>query len=122
MRGRVSAGLEAELRLDLRGPSGSQSTVTAVMDTGSSEHLTLAPGTIAALQLPIRQTAQFALADGTTVSLDMYRAEVLWDGRWRSILVTAAAGGSLFGMALLRRHRVVMDVVDGGDLTITALP
>jgi hypothetical protein len=38
------------------------------------------------------------------------------------VLVLAADGGPLVGLSLLYGHRVTLDVVDGGRVSIEALP
>ena len=61
------------------------------------------------------------LADGSTVFLGVYEATVEWDGHLRHIPVHME-GGALLGMSLLYGSRLVIDVVDGGAVTIDALP
>ena len=54
--------------------------------------------------------------------LDLYLATVLWDTQPREVLVLAAEGGSLMGMAMLYGHRVIVHVVDNGDVLIDPWP
>jgi predicted aspartyl protease len=62
------------------------------------------------------------LANGTDDLCDIYAATVIWDGRARHILVEAADTDPLVGMALLYGHDVHMQVVEGGSVSIEALP
>lgn len=74
------------------------------------------------LGLPYAGTAQGTLADASIVSLDVFEAVVWWDDRERDILVLAAEGATLVGMALLSGYRVTLDVKSGGSVRIEALP
>lgn len=56
------------------------------------------------------------------VVLDVYLAKVLWYGQEREVLVLQADGGPLVGMSLLYGSRVMLEVVDNGDVTIDPLP
>ena len=96
--------------------------MTAVVDTGFNGFLTLAPLTVSRLGLPVRAPTLATLADGTQVQLDVFEATVLWDGRRRILPILEAVGGSLVGMSMLRGYRLVVDVVDGGAVTIALLP
>ena len=52
----------------------------------------------------------------------LYLATVLWDTQPREVLVLAAEGGSLMGTAMLYGHRVILHVVDNGDVLIDPWP
>ncbi len=54
--------------------------------------------------------------------LDVCLAKVLWYGQEREVLVLQADGGPLVGMSLLYGSRVMLEVVDNGDVTIDPLP
>jgi clan AA aspartic protease len=120
--GEVTPDRQAMIRLLLRGPRGDEVEVEAVLDTGFTDFLTLPPTLIAKLQLPFRETSEFTLADGSIVQLDVFRATVLWAGQTRGVLVTAADGGPLVGMSLIYGNRLILDAVDGGQVTIGDLP
>lgn len=62
------------------------------------------------------------LADGSTLRLDLYRGTVIWDGRPPVIQILEAEGGPLVGMQLMRGYELRVEVLDGGSVTITALP
>lgn len=119
--GTVNADHEAIVPLELRGPTGATLSIDAVIDTGFSDYLTLPVAVIAQLSLPYRETARFTLADGTQASLDVFRADVHWDGHWRGALATAADGGPLAGMALLQGHELRVQVTNGGVVTVERL-
>jgi hypothetical protein len=54
--------------------------------------------------------------------MNYYRATVSWEGNDRQIPVLESDGGPLVEMALLYGHELRMQVVDGGLVTIQALP
>ncbi len=122
IRGVVSAGQEAIVNLRLRGPTGIESTVEAIVDSGFSSSLTLPPTLVATLGL-VRQSAGSAtLADGTVRHFDICAAEVDWDGTWRAVLVYAVGDEALLGMHLLAGYRLIIDVVTGGAVEILPIP
>src|SRR5712691_8281476 len=96
--------------------------VDVVIDTGFNGFLTLPRAMAQTLQLPLAGNRRVTLGDGSTVVLDLYLATILWDTQPREELVLAAEGGSLMGMAMLNGHRVILHVVDNGDVLIDPWP
>jgi hypothetical protein len=47
---------------------------------------------------------------------------VIWDGQPRTVEVEAADTEPLVGMSLLEHHALRIDVLNGGIVSITALP
>ncbi|MDQ3814135.1 MAG: clan AA aspartic protease [Armatimonadota bacterium] len=120
--GVMTAQREATLSLTVRGPSGHEQAVQVIIDTGFTGFLCLPHSLASAFALPFHSDTFGILGDGSRVRLSLYEATVVWDGQDKSILVLEAEGGALIGMALLHGFRVVLDVVDGGSVTIEALP
>jgi predicted aspartyl protease len=77
---------------------------------------------IAALRLAWSSRQHGLLADGKVVLFDIYSASVMWDGQPRTVRVAAADTRPLLGMSMLARHSLMIDVVSGGAVSITALP
>lgn len=84
--------------------------------------MTLPATFIAALGLTWRGYATAVLGDGSLQQFDVYAATVLWDGQARVIEIDAAETDPLVGMGLLYGHEVRMQAIDGGTVTIEALP
>jgi clan AA aspartic protease len=122
MTGVVTPFLEATVRLEVLGPSGKQQSAEVILDTGFNGFLTLRPEEIASLGLLWVGQIQGVMADGSVSRLDVYRAEVIWEGSPRGVDIQAADAAPLLGMKMLRRHEVKMQVVSGGAVEITALP
>ncbi len=120
--GVVTSSREAVIRFLVRGAPGREEEVESVIDTGFTGFLTLPTPTVHSLGLPYAGAAQGTLADASIVSLDVFEAVVWWDDRERDILVLAAEGATLVGMALLSGYRVPLDVESGGAVRIEALP
>ena len=53
--------------------------------------------------------------------LDMYFAKVLWHGQEKEVLALQADGGPLIGMSLLFGNRVMLEVINDGNVTIDSL-
>jgi clan AA aspartic protease len=121
IEGSVNADLEAIVRLVVLGPGGGQQTLEAVIDTGFSGHLTLPESVIASLDLTWLGREPGILADGSTDLFDVYSAEILWDGRRRTVEIQAANTQPLAGMELLHRYSLHIDVVAGGRVAIDAV-
>jgi clan AA aspartic protease len=121
--GIVTAEREAVVRLMVLGPEnpGTSAGVEVVLDTGFTGHLTLPPEVVAELGLPLLGSRNSVLADGGRVALDVYRAQVLWDGRRRSVEVLATGGGALARMSLIWGHRVNLSATEDGEVVIELL-
>lgn len=78
------------------------------MDTGFTGHLTLPGWIVEELALPSRGVREAALADGSTVALEVYRARVVWGGEMRGVQILASGGDALVGMSLLHGGEVVI--------------
>lgn len=120
--GQVTADREAVVRVRLRSGTGGAIEIDAVLDTGFTDSLALPPSLIAALRLPFLYSTTVTLADGSQSVLRVHRGTVQWEQAELRVLVHAADGGALVGMALLYGHQVNLQVVDGGSVTIERLP
>ena len=122
MTGRVTALREATLRLAVIGSDQRQQAVDAVLDTGFNGFLTLPSHVVHTLRLPFVGHRRATLGDGSIAVLDLYLATVLWHEQEREVLVLQTDGGPLVGMALLYGSRVVLHIVDDGDVLIEPWP
>ena len=120
-QGTVTARLEAVLRLRVRGPTGDDAEVDAVVDTGYTGSLTLPAYVVQTLGLVRRSGGHAILADGSSRRFDTYSAEVEWDGAWRGVVASVVGGESLVGMGLLAGHELRVEVTDGGAVSVLPL-
>jgi clan AA aspartic protease len=120
--GTVTENREAIIRLIVRGLYGQEQEVEAVIDTGFTGFLTLPPRLITSLGLTWLGREEGVLSDGSLQVFDVYTATVIWDGQPRSVIADAADTDLLVGMGLMYRYDLRIQVVDGGTVTIEALP
>ena len=116
--GKVTTNREAVIELEVVGFIQRKEKIEAVIDTGFNGYLTLPNSLINRLKLQLAGNRRVTLGDGNVVVLDVYLAKVLWHEQEREVLVLQADGGSLVGMSLLYGNRVMLEVVDNGDVTI----
>jgi len=120
--GRITAQREAVVRLVILDMVHQPHDVDTVIDTGFNGFLTLPRAIVQTLQLPLAGNRRVTLGDGSTVVLDLYLATVLWDTQPREVLVLAAEGSPLMGMTMLYGHRIILHVVNNGDVLIEPWP
>jgi clan AA aspartic protease len=120
--GVVNANREAIIYLVVRGPNGQEREIEAVIDTGFTGFLTLPFSLIVSLGLIWRGQAQATLGDGSLHQFDVYGATVIWDGQGQIVETDAADTVPLIGMGLLYGHDLHIQTVEGGTVTIEALP
>ena len=119
--GQVTANREAVIELEIVSSNQKTERVEAVIDTGFNGYLTLPSNLVNRLNLQLAGNRRATLGDGNTVVLDVYLAKVIWHGQEREVLVLQAEGGPLVGMSLLYGNRVILTIVNGGDVTIDPL-
>ena len=116
--GQVTANREAVIELEIVSQNQQIERVEAVIDTGFNGYLTLPSDLVNLLNLQLAGNRRATLGDGNTVVLDVYLAKVIWHGQEREVIVLQAEGGPLIGMSLLYGNRVILTIVNGGDVTI----
>lgn len=121
MKGVVTAALEAVLPLEIQDATGKRINVDAVIDTGFTGQLALPTAVIDMLSFPVRGVRSALLGDGRRVMVDVYEAQVLWDGELRDVQLLAMEG-ALVGMSLLYGSDVHLRVVTNGSVTVSTLP
>jgi clan AA aspartic protease len=102
--------------------NGEERQIRAIMDTAFTGYLTLPRADKEVMGLRYRNDMRATMADGRIVVTSTHAATVRWESLQRPILVLSMEAPPLLGMALLNGHRLAMDVIDGGRLTITPLP
>ena len=113
---------EGRIRLTVRGNSGSDREIEAVVDTGYTESLSLPPAIIIALALRWKTFGRGTVADGSECIFNRYVGILSWDGEDRRIAIDEMDEQPLVGMKLLRGFELRMQVRPGGKVTIKRLP
>ncbi len=119
--GFVNAEREAVVRVAVRGPRAEEE-VEAIVDTGFNGSLTLPPALVAHLGLPFLDRTRAMLADGSEIVFAVHEAEVVWSERPLIVAVGVADTDPLLGTSLLDGHRLTIEFVDGGDVSVEILP
>ena len=96
--------------------------MAAVVDTGSTDALTLLPSDIALIDLPYQGSECIILADGEAVPMNVFFGVVIWDGFPLPCRILASNGGALVGMRLLKGHWLMLDARVDGDVLIYPIP
>lgn len=122
IHGIVTASREAVIRISVHGPNGQEQEIEAVLDTGFNGFLTLPPAIVAVLGLPLIGRGRAILANGSEDVFNVYEVTVLWDGQPRVVETDAADTDALVGMSMLYGCKVQVHALDGGAVTIEALP
>src|SRR5580704_6898919 len=91
-------GDEAVISVRLRSADRAELSVNAIIDTGFTGFLALAPSLIQKLSWSYLVSTQVVLADGTLRNVDVYEGRIRWNDAWRTIRVQASKGGTLLGM------------------------
>lgn len=118
MQGHVNTGYEAVISLVIKHDSKLKS-INAVIDTG---FLSLLQSIIDELELPWSYSDFATLGDGSQTLFDVHDATIIWDGQFREIEINSADTDPLLGMKMLRGFRLQVDTIQGGLVTIEALP
>lgn len=119
--GKITANREAVIELDVIGSNQKREKIEGAIDTGFNGYLTLPGDLINCLNLHLAGSRHVTLGDGNVVVLDMYFARVLWHGQEKDVLALQADGGPLIGMSLLYGNRVMLEVINDGNVTIDSL-
>lgn len=119
--GVVDYRLRTFVTLSVRGPSGREEPVQFWLDTGFNGTLILPADIVARLGLREIAAETVVLADGQRHKLSVFRAVVLWDGQERETRVLVSGTQPLLGTSLPLGHRITIDMVDGGSITIVPL-
>ena len=120
--GSVTSDREAIIRLRVRGPSGVEEEIEAVIDTGFDGCLSVSPALIASLGLAWRRRGRALLAGGTEAVFDIHEGLVIWDGQPRRIAIDSAEMVPLVGMTLLDGYELNIQVRPTGRVEIRVLP
>lgn len=120
MYGEINARREVVMDVPLIA-GGTSLTVSAIVDTGFDDFLTLPSALAEELGLQPVGTVLARMADARIVPTFVYEVAVLWHGKRRKVTAQGTDGDILLGMNLLLGSLVTLEVMDGGAVTIEAL-
>lgn len=120
--GEVTPERQGIVRLRVNRPGGPSEEVAAAIDTGFTGFLALPTNTRVRLGLQLVGARRGRLADGRLVLMQLYLANVLWDGVLRRVQVLETGGPCLIGISLLYGYVLTVEAIDGGRVIIEKLP
>ena len=118
----ASNGSEATVELSVRGPTGRTLHIEAIVDTGFNNDLSLQQQQVDELELRWSGTVEATLADGRSTRAEVYRGQVMWDDKSRSVTVAAIDSKPLVGMRLMKNYRLTIEIIPGGPLLLENIP
>ena len=121
IRGKVIMGVEATIPVVLVDDHGVPWEIDAVIDTGFNSTMTLPHEAIEAIGLRSLRRETARLADSQIVETDVFEGRLLWNGEQVLVEISELEQIPLVGMSLLQNQRLVMDIIDGGDVTVTPI-
>ena len=99
-------------------PNQPDIVIECVLDTGFEGALALPSDAVSVLGLPYYQGINANLADNTDVSVDAYRATIVWNEQVLNVAVLAIGRRPLIGSALLAGKELFAQFVDSGLATV----
>ncbi|MDZ4683878.1 MAG: hypothetical protein SH850_02240 [Planctomycetaceae bacterium] len=114
MTGDVAPDLELLLAVTVRGASGIEGEVSAVIDTGFSGAMLLPKDVVDRLFMEPGRFVSGSLADGSTTIVPVYLGHVRWFDEDREIEIVAAGQTTLIGVQLLEGYRLIADFEPAG--------
>ena len=120
--GNVTATRKPLLPITLLDSAGNRHTLRVILDTGFTGELLLPERYIRRLGLTLNEKSAARPATGEFV-YDIPTGEVIiiWQGRPRSVQVLQLDSEPLLGMEFLWNHRITIDAVANGAVTVTPL-
>ena len=114
--GEVNEFLEAVAEFRIYDSAGRNYKISAVIDTGFSEELSLAPVHVAGLGLPLKTVKRIRMANGAEEMVGFYEADIFWMGNRKTIEVCCTGDEALIGMSLLFLNRLDMYIAPHGQI------
>jgi clan AA aspartic protease len=96
-------------------------SVDFVVDTGFNSFLTLLPGAVGAMNLPLFSTTAAILADGTQSLIPTHVATIDWHEQELLVPVLAMGSKPLLGIGLLNQCRFLVEFTEDGVIELEKL-
>ncbi len=111
-------GLYAYVDVVVRGPTGREVLVSALVDTGFNAYVSLPRNVVIDLGLVRLGTDDVTLANADIDAAELYLAEVHWRQSRRNLPVHQIGDEPTIGTALLRSYNLSVDFVPDGDVQV----
>ena len=121
IHGQVTRSRRPIIAIDVKDGDGSWHTMNITIDTGFNGQLALPEFHIRQLALKLDQIQRATPAIGQTRIVSSGFTQLLWDGVPRDVRVIQDGANPLLGMEFLWNHRITIDAVPDGPVTITPI-
>ena len=119
--GNVTAERQPLAPLTLLDSTGSPHILSVIVDTGFTGELALPEIHIRRLGLALEDYREVRPATGEFIRIPSGEVSVIWQGRRRIVQALQLDSEPLLGMQFLWRHRITIDAITNGPVTITPL-
>lgn len=120
-RGRVTSSRRVVVPVSIRDRHDEWQTLPFVLDTGFTGNLALTDSYIEQLGLTLNTTRRVTPATGQTIQVLSGYVETVWRSQQRQVLIIQTGNQPLLGMEFLWNHRVTIDAITNGPVTITPI-
>ena len=108
--------------LTLLDGAGNRHTMRVILDSGFTGELALPEGYVRRLGLTMNESSEVRAATGEIIRrIPAGRVVVVWQGQRRSVRVMQLDSEPLLGMEFLWQHRITIDAIAGGAVTVAPL-
>ncbi len=121
INGRVTEDLKAEINIAISVDDGGWNSLDAVIDTGFNGQLALPEETVRSLGLVLDRFRRVTPAIGGARVVASGYVQLRWEDAAIPARVIQAGTEPLLGMALLLNHRITIDAVPDGPVTISPI-
>ena len=119
--GYISTARLPQIPVRLQDGSGNWQMLAAVVDTGFTGQLALPESYANRLGLELNDEISVTPATGRAIVVPAGNVRIIWRGEQRLARVAQAGTHPLLGMSLLWNHRIAIDAVANGAVSITPL-
>ena len=119
--GNVTAERQPLAPLTLLDSGGNRHTLSVIVDTGFTGELALPEIYIRQLGLALEDYREVRPATGEIIRIPSGEVPVIWQGRQHRVQVLQLDSEPLLGMEFLWRHRIIIDAITNGAVTVTPL-
>ena len=119
--GNVTTTRKPLLRITLLDAGDRRHTIPFILDTGFTGQLLLPQRYIDRLGIRMNRRSTGRLASGEMTEIATGNATAIWNGRRRTVRVLQLDSEPLLGMEFLWNHRITIDAVPNGPVTITPI-
>lgn len=119
--GNVTVERQPLAPLTILDSGGNLHTLSVIVDTGFTGELALPEIYIRQLGLALEDYREVRPATGEIIRIPSGEISVIWQGRQRRVQVLQLDSEPLLGMEFLWQHRITIDAVANGAVTVTPL-